>query len=202
MKVVEITQIRDKLNKLVVEDKDKAFFVTLKFPDPSMDLYEADKILKAHLDVIRKAFPDAYILSTMAFSEDGGVGVHFHNLIVNRGYSEVIKNGQRHVPDEDADGLRFMRLQENEIITALEQKVRTDWRKRVQKISRYKNQNLRDVVQVQKAELASGSIRDYITRIDEKYIPHEWRKSRIKWFKERGTANFWPATSVERFLAA
>ena len=202
MKEKEIKEIRDTLNELEVGDEDKAFFITLKFPDPSMDLYEADKILKAHLDVIRKAFPDAYILSTMAFSEDGGVGVHFHNLIVNRDESEVIKDGQRYVPDEDANGLRFMRFQENEMITALEQKVRTDWRKRVQKISRYKNQSLRDVVQVQKAELASGCIRDYITRIDEKYIPHEWRKSRIKWFKVRGRANFWPTTSVERFLVA
>lgn len=184
----EIERVKKTIGGLKIRDTDTKYLVTLKFPDPSADLVEADSVIKKHLDNLRKQFPCAFTLFVAAF-DPRGVGLHYHGIVVDRGEKDYVL-ADRYLPDQDSDGKRIRVLKKNDSMTKLEHKIRHDWTTRVKNIHRFYKQNLSDVVDVRTVEIDSGYVCDYITRAEEREVPKEWKSSRISWVKVRGEKNY------------
>lgn len=184
----EIDRVKKLISGIKIRPSDSKYLVTLKFPDPSADIFEADDVIKKHLDNIRKQFPCAFTVLVAAFVRDG-VGLHYHGIVVDRGEVNYVL-GDRYLPDQDRDGSRIRVLQKNDSMTKLEYKIRHDWTTRVKRIHRFYKQDLSDVVDVRSVEIDSGNVCDYITRVGEREVPREWEHSTISWVKIRGEKNY------------
>lgn len=186
----EIQRIRKIIDEIVIKESDRVYFCTLTFPTPSVSIVEADKLLKRHLDVMRKAFPEVFILSTLAFNREN-VGLHYHNIIVSRSQ-----------PNDGLGLIKFVNFGNDQ--TDLMKKIKSDWLKKMNKAFKEEDHLFSKLVHVENAELRSKRLRDYVSREEEKFIPKEWINSKISWLKVRGEKNFLLPlpTSLDHFFAA